>query len=644
MKNDLSAEDYIALESFIEDFVDPAAIRAMFLNTFPKEKVEIKASMSLSTAATKYDAETKTHHVYIGADHKDINGLESDISVKKYALSLLIHEFGHSLYTELDMKKILSKCKDVGIPFSLFNLAEDARIEIKMKKLIFDSVKLKYMYGWEEWLSTPEENSNMSAESILFSMINTENSKAFTLSPKASLVGRFYDRFIKAKDSIEVIDILKEWKDIFHPEQDQKNQQCNQQGKGKPSAGKGGSATGDGQKGDKQMEQLENAIAGLMQQIAEDNPPKSEADGGGAKEEGKKNEEKGRDKAGAGENETDDASDDKAIRELGATSNTRNFNDIAISAMLRESQALASALDRRSLGVKEVSEYKPEEGRREFNTNARFGDTTIVEASNTEAIFQLKNGDGPYFKEEYSKIVSLLKKMKETKNKTLSTRAPSRKMNIKSMAHIRSSPNTTKLYKEERKIDKRSGKKILFILDLSGSMGGKPVDSQRTIMLAMNELAAKKEFEIEIIASKVAGSKSLYQTLRLPCDPSLLLSMRADGDAEGIRYAVDKNKKMFEGKDAVVFITDGRIHDKEISKAHLSDVIKNGIVSVGMYVGREGIYNKKMADWFDVLVTNNDLVSAVENLVDVLKNPIKSIPLKKKNVDSTIESRIGNKM
>ena len=178
-------------------------------------------------------------------------------------------------------------------------------------------------------------------------------------------------------------------------------------------------------------------------------------------------------------------------------------------------------------------------------------------------------------------------------------------------------PGGTKLYRRNRETNKKNKKNIMFVLDLSGSMSGHPVRSARTLLLGANKIAQKnKHLNITVLGSKV-NTSDMYQTIKLPANENSLLSVEADGGSEGIGYAIENSSKEVSKNDIVVFLTDGNIHDKEISKQFIGKHLKHDAISVGIYCGNGDIHNKDMKNWFDELIVRENMSDIIERVVEI---------------------------
>lgn len=569
-QRDLTQEEKEYLQNFVVSFADPALMRALVMDALPDETVSVNATFGVETAFHYFDKNSKSHKIYIGTDYEKLNDSLGDRNeIKQYVLALLIHELGHANFTHIDGKAINDACQAEGIPFQLWNAAEDARIEIKMRQLIMDKIDINYMFGWEKWLPNPEESADMSPEAILLTMINCENTRPVN-AIRAKRVGHYYTRFVNAADSFEIIDILKEWRDEFYPPSMGLSNMVGlsgMMGNGTPSPGSAGTSGLNSS-----MQAMLNALQEAAAQVAQ--------------------------ALGSGQELPLPGTSGDASTALACMN-----GEIDLDALEQMSMSIADAIK------------ESQEATQQFRSKGKFGDITIEEASNTDTIF--KGDPRTYLEDEYKTILKHFNKVLTPSETHREQRSPTRTLNIKSLGLTKSSPNTQNIYKRKEVNKHEKGKKILFVLDLSGSMGGYAADSQRTIALAANQLAKKTKYSIDLIGTKVLGRRSLHQAISLPTEDNYVLAIHANGHSEGIADAVTSSKKFFNSKDVVVFITDGDIHDKEVSKKFFEKHIRPETMSVGMYVGKSG-YNHDMESWFNFFINDEKVSDAVEKLVHLV--------------------------
>ncbi len=95
------------------------------------ELYEIRLHPTFPTACWRWDKRERKHKILIGLGGK----LEERFKKHpEYMKSFGYHELSHSLHTERNMEKIKEVLDKEGIPFQLYNLFEDARIEHLWRK------------------------------------------------------------------------------------------------------------------------------------------------------------------------------------------------------------------------------------------------------------------------------------------------------------------------------------------------------------------------------------------------------------------------------------------------------------------------------------------------------------------------------
>ena len=189
------------------------------------EDYEIRVHPNLPTACWRYDKKSKKHKILIGLG----NGLKEKFEkFPEYMKSFGFHEFSHSLNSQRDLEKINEELKKKNIPFNLYNLLEDARIEhlwrknfsrdfnwIKyerdeFKKLVREiKEEMDILKGdIEEWKRTGTSDSlGTIASQIFFLFVQTEGKMDLEeeLGEK-ELVGAvkgYYERVINGNNVIE---------------------------------------------------------------------------------------------------------------------------------------------------------------------------------------------------------------------------------------------------------------------------------------------------------------------------------------------------------------------------------------------------------------------------------------------------------
>ena len=107
-------------------------IEAQIDGILPPEVYEIYVKPNFNSASWRFHNDK--HQIVIGENifHNATNIIDF-VGEERYLNSYLYHELAHSVWTEKDIKFINDELFIAGVPFALFNLFEDARIEEKMR-------------------------------------------------------------------------------------------------------------------------------------------------------------------------------------------------------------------------------------------------------------------------------------------------------------------------------------------------------------------------------------------------------------------------------------------------------------------------------------------------------------------------------
>lgn len=140
----------------IKEILKKAKTDAFFMDMLPKEQVNIEISAAVETACWSF---IPPHRIVVG--NVTHNSKRSD----NYIQSLLWHELSHARWTERDMKKVNIKLNNCRVPFKLYNLFEDARIE----HLFREETGKKF-----NWIQDIPNKEATTPVEIFYSFVNNE--------------------------------------------------------------------------------------------------------------------------------------------------------------------------------------------------------------------------------------------------------------------------------------------------------------------------------------------------------------------------------------------------------------------------------------------------------------------------------------
>jgi len=609
------------IEGFIREHITPALAHLSYGNILDHQKMDIYVSEDVPTACVMYDYDKEKHLIFIGSHFDNFNNINNLRDISNLVKMLLIHECGHVLFTERDLEEVNKRLNKIGVSFNFLNLAEDARIEHLIKKHYhLHTGEYKYLER-ADFTETPEEKADMKPEAILFAIINTENKRPIH-GLLYTEVYEFYERFIAAKDTFEVVDICEDWKNHFHNPYANPNME-NEEGAEQDGSSQEKDGSSEGK--DKASQNMDESLQELMDTLSED----------------------------ASANENEDSLSDKIISGDGSDSseengqeelNKKSLEDLDGPKTEEEMIEKILTLKRNSICVTDSSQNNKHDLNVKIDTSEDF--STFDGASNAEDIFTDKREpeefDEQSMKEE---IIPLLQKIKaKTKHRTVAVKKPTKRFNTKNLARGMQTLRG-EIYKNRVEQTLKMGdKKITIMVDASGSMqgfGNSPIEKARTLLIAFNRLAQMfPSLDVTVIGTKIK-IKSLYQSLKLPNNEKALLSIQADGRAEGLGYAlidIATNKQAntdydLEKQDVLLVITDGNMGRKDISELQrgMKEYLNKECKKIGIYVGDERMINKDMENWFDIVLADTSLATITEEVVDFINEKNKKVSIEKEN-------------
>lgn len=140
----------------IKEILRKEKINAFFMNFLPSERVNIEISADIETACWSF---IPPHRIVVGDEKHHSKKSEN------YIQSLLWHELSHAKWTERDFKKTNIELNKRGIPFKLYNLFEDARIE----QCFREETGKKF-----NWLKDLPNKETFTPVELFYSFINNE--------------------------------------------------------------------------------------------------------------------------------------------------------------------------------------------------------------------------------------------------------------------------------------------------------------------------------------------------------------------------------------------------------------------------------------------------------------------------------------
>ncbi len=177
----------------------------------PQEKYQIMIKPDYPSATWRFHEER--HIIVLGEAIFDNMKEKSDyLSESEFLNAFLIHEFSHSIWTERDIEGSCQLLRKELLPFQLYNLFEDIRVEEKMR------VHRRRKFNWFHYMAIDTPKNPMM---MLFYIMQCEHQHVELIALKKSLpvqqhfnlqqVFSFYKEIIKAEVSHDLIEIMKRW-------------------------------------------------------------------------------------------------------------------------------------------------------------------------------------------------------------------------------------------------------------------------------------------------------------------------------------------------------------------------------------------------------------------------------------------------
>lgn len=180
---------------------------------------------------------------------------------------------------------------------------------------------------------------------------------------------------------------------------------------------------------------------------------------------------------------------------------------------------------------------------------------------------------------------------------------PSKKLNIRNYTL-----GSDKIFKKSQ-YDNGKSEKLSVILDCSGSMSGSYLYAGKEFLLILNRLAKQG-----LIRGNIILTESLEQVLLpMPVDEKIIHAIRTGG-GEGFKTTIEKYGKILQESEKVFIFTDGEIGDIPDSNYNR----KLGIKTYGLYVG-ETDQTEQLKRYFDEAISKTTLEDVINELLKIVK-------------------------
>ena len=180
---------------------------------------------------------------------------------------------------------------------------------------------------------------------------------------------------------------------------------------------------------------------------------------------------------------------------------------------------------------------------------------------------------------------------------------PSKKLNIRNYTL-----GSDKLFKKTQHENGKS-EKLSVILDCSGSMSGSHLYAGKEFLIVINRLAKQG-----LIRGNIILTESLEQVLLpMPVDEKVISTIRTGG-GEGFKKTIEKYGKILQESEKVFIFTDGEIGDIPDSDYNR----KLGIKTYGLYVGEKD-QTEQLRKYSDEAISKTTLEDVINELLKIVK-------------------------
>lgn len=585
----------------IKEILKKAKTDAFFMDMLPKEQVNIEISAAVETACWSF---IPPHRIVVG--NVTHNFKRSD----NYIQSLLWHELSHARWTERDMKKVNIKLNNCRVPFKLYNLFEDARIEHLFRE------NTRKRFNWIQ--DIPNKEATTPVE-IFYSFVNNEG------VCKKEETNSFGD----------TIDIR-----LLYV------------GQGAKTENTYFSINNNGEYSYKEIESLlknsEYEMNGVFcipfastakSHVVEDSLIKSKAKKahGGViiyskgtrvdlvSYESKKNPNPLYEKrikvlsvnlAGSME-----ATFNKVVEYYNRACNAQNSMEIIdicaewlkdFPESYRDELLNNYEQGPKGRGIGKGDLMSPEE-MESISGQSIYGDengksleeeaTEILSKGSKEGLGTLYGNPETFDETRLNKLTQLFKGIIKRGMIKYNSIIPSKKLNIRNYTL-----GSDKIFKKTQYENGKS-EKLSVILDCSGSMSGSHLYAGKEFLIIINRLAKQG-----LVRGNIILTESLKQVLLpMPVDEKIIHSIRTGG-GEGFKTTIKKYGKILQESEKVFIFTDGEIGDVPDSDYNR----KLGIKTYGLYVG-DSDQTEQLRKYFDEAISKTTLEDVINELLKIIK-------------------------
>lgn len=630
----MDSKDRGYIEEYIKNIINPAIAATESLGLF-EEKYQVYVRKQ-ETASTYYDEKLQKHIIFLPQDLTQFMNTETFKDQVLFVRYLLIHEAGHALFSsneeDLSMDEVVASLKKEDVDFRLFNLFLDIKDENLLRERITEELGLSktfYLEG-DTYFSEEEESLDMSPIAILYVLMNGEQRRTPRANPMlVDEIKLYVEDAKKAKNLTELIKVCVRWKDRFYDVRQNRNQQQQQQGQDQNQQGQQQSGGNNSQKngvpqknGDKLKSELDKLEESIQQNFEE------QVGGENSKQ----------------SNKGEEYSPSKENGEKCSSAQTMHLNghkpelgedgeELSLEEVKNSKDAiLAYCADTILPHNQSTAPYKP---------STKENTLTIEEATNDPDKFNYKKND-PHLVNIYDKVAAVkIKKdldKRSSSGKGIELKSKGKKTKKSKLYKIKTDKKA-KVFKKKKDVATESELKEVYIVDNSGSMGGKPIEAVRNALLGLNRYAQNnKKSDVIVIVSNAEYRSAKYHTVKFPINEKDIIGLTASGGSD-ISNAIKSCTSVIKNADMICVMSDGDLFNGEGHKKVIKEMGDKHTLKVALYVGGERSFNTRFLnkDVFHHVVHGDDVVKSMKELIDVVE-----YVAKKKTHNKSQEINLGN--
>ena len=166
-----------------------------------------------------------------------------------------------------------------------------------------------------------------------------------------------------------------------------------------------------------------------------------------------------------------------------------------------------------------------------------------------------------------------------------------------------------------KELHSKRRKKIVAVIDCSGSMSGLHIAAARVLVASLSDLAEAGAVEGYVILSMVGEKGPVWERFTLPMSREAIQRIIAPGGAEGLAPTLDANRQLASEADLLLVFTDGNITDKPLDKQWLHTL---GVFTIGAYVGSSPEAVASLQRYFDRVLVRTSITDLVRDLIVTL--------------------------